>query len=132
MKIVLDTNVLIAAFIAHGACNELLEHCALNHEIVLSPFILDEFRNKLVDKFGFTSREAGGAVRLLKSRCQTVTPPPLDKPTCRDPDDDNVIAAALAAACDCIVSGDRDLLALAKPFGIPIVSPAKFWEFESR
>ncbi len=39
MKIVLDTNVLIAAFISHGTCNELLEHCALNHEVILSPFI---------------------------------------------------------------------------------------------
>ena len=28
MKIVLDTNVLIAAFIARGVCSDLLEHCA--------------------------------------------------------------------------------------------------------
>lgn len=44
MKIVLDTNVFIAAFISHGACHELLEHCAIRHEIILSPFIYDEFK----------------------------------------------------------------------------------------
>ena len=40
MKIVLDTNVLIAAFIARGVCSDLLEHCARQHTLVTSEFIL--------------------------------------------------------------------------------------------
>ena len=44
MKVVLDTNVLIAAFITKGVCSELLEHCLRRHEIIMSEFILDEFR----------------------------------------------------------------------------------------
>ena len=51
MRVLLDTNVLIAAFIAHGFCHELLEHCARQHTLVTSDFVLGEFRDKLTDKF---------------------------------------------------------------------------------
>jgi predicted nucleic acid-binding protein len=44
---------------------------------------------------------------------------------CRDPDDDQALALALAARVDLIVSGDDDLLALGSFEGIPIVSPAQ-------
>ena len=42
-----------------------------------------------------------------------------------DPDDDHVIACALAANAELIVSGDSGLLALKEYQGIPIVSPAE-------
>ena len=40
----------------------------------------------------------------------------------RDPDDDHVIACAVAARADAIVSGDRDLLGLGTHEGITILS----------
>ena len=131
MRVVLDTNVLIAAFIAHGVCNELFEHCALNHDIVLSSFIMDEFRTKMLNKFEFSAREVEQAVRLLESRSSMVEPVNLEAPVCRDPDDDAVIGTALAGSCDCIVTGDKDLLDLSSALGIPTVSPSAFWELET-
>ena len=130
MKIVLDTNVLIAAFITHGTCNELLEHCAHNHEVVLSAFIIDEFFQKLTGKFDFTRDEANNAVKLLKSRFEIRIPIQLPQQICRDPDDDKIIGTALAGRCECIVTGDKDLLALQHANGIHIISPSKFWAFE--
>ena len=130
MRLVLDTNVLIAAFISRGVCNELLEHCVLNHEVVLSTFILAEFKDKLTGKFKFTVREANAAVRLVKSRCEIVKISPLDPPVCRDPDDDFVIATAIAGQCACIITGDKDLLDLEKPREIQILAPGSFWRFE--
>ncbi len=44
---------------------------------------------------------------------------------CRDPDDDAVLALALAAKVDFIISGDEDLLAIGVFQGIPILSPAQ-------
>ncbi len=130
MKLVLDTNVLIAAFITHGVCNELLEYCAINHEIILSAFILDEVREKLVRKFDFSSREAEEVIRLLKSRAVLVTPRKLEEPACRDPDDDKILGTAIAGDCECIVTGDKDLLVLRRVRGIRVVNPSDFWATE--
>jgi len=131
MRIVLDTNVLIAAFISHGNCNELLEHCALNHSVILSPFIISELREKLTGKFHYSKREADAVVRLLKSRFEVVRPAALEEAICRDPDDDAIIATALSGNCSCIVSGDKDLLVLEKVQEIHVISPANFWAFEN-
>jgi len=130
MRILLDTNVLIAAFIAHGACSELLEHCAVNHTVFVSPFILSEFRRNLVRKFGFTAREAESAARLLESRFEQITPGAPKLRICRDPDDDHIISAALAASCDCIVTGDKDLLELKQVEDIRVITPSQFWQNE--
>lgn len=43
----------------------------------------------------------------------------------RDPDDDHVLACALAATAELIVAGDPDLLELAAYEGTPIVTPAE-------
>lgn len=132
MRIVLDTNVLLAAFIAHGACSDLLEHCALKHTIVLSPFILNEMTAKLTRRFGFTAAEAEEVVRLLKSKAEIVTPAPLPRRICRDHNDDAIIATALSGGCDCIVTGDKDLLVLKHVKRLPIIQPSHFWKFEDR
>ncbi|MBI2441951.1 MAG: putative toxin-antitoxin system toxin component, PIN family [Lentisphaerae bacterium] len=130
MRIVLDTNVLIAAFIAHGTCNELLEHCALRHVVVLSNFILDELRTVLSEKFGFNAAECREVLALLRSHCVFVQPVWLKSPGCSDPDDDVIIGTAVAGNCDCLVTGDKALQKL-KAYGrTVIVSPGDFWKFE--
>lgn len=131
MKILLDTNVLIAAFIAHGTCNELLEHCVVHHRVYASPFILKEFRDKLVRKFRFTAQEAERAAALLKSRFQIVMPSGPLRRICRDPDDDPIIAAAVAAECAVLVTGDKDLRSLKEIDGIRIISPSDFWAMDA-
>ena len=47
---------------------------------------------------------------------------------CRDPRDDKFLSLAVNGKADCIVSGDKDLLALHPFRGIPIISPAEFLE----
>jgi putative PIN family toxin of toxin-antitoxin system len=46
-------------------------------------------------------------------------PPRLPQPVCREPNDDEVLALALLAQADVIVSGDNDLLVLQSLEGIP-------------
>ena len=131
MRILLDTNVLIAALIARGVCHELLEHCARRHKLVTSDFILDEVRDKLIQKFKYTSEVAEEAARLLRSRMEVVTPASLDAPVCRDADDDNILATASTGNCEFIVTGDKDLLVL-QAFGeVKIVGPGDFQRLES-
>ena len=126
MKIVLDTNVLIAALIARGVCYELLEHCVLRHTLLTSDFILEETQEKLIEKFGYTAELAAEAVTVLRSRMKVVPALKLDRPVCRDPDDDNILAAAVSANCDCVITGDEDLLVLKASEGIDILSPRDF------
>ncbi|MEI8122966.1 MAG: putative toxin-antitoxin system toxin component, PIN family [bacterium] len=130
MKIVLDTNVLIAAFIAHGSCNELIEHCAVHHDITLSKPMLDEFSDVLVRKFGYNVAEAKAAATLIQSRAFMVKPVRLPGAVCRDPDDDVVLATALAGCAQVIVTGDKDLTVLKSYEGIKIIRPADFWQYE--
>jgi len=131
MKVVLDTNVLIAAFITRGACGDVFEHCARHHEIITSDFILSEFRRHLVGKFRFHAGEAKAAIELLCSRAKVVTPAQLGEGICRDPADDVILGTAVAGSADCIVTGDTDLLVIGKFRSIDIVRPAAFAEYEA-
>lgn len=131
MRLLLDTNVLIAAFITRGICTELFEHCARHHILVTSGFILNELREQLTGKFDFTAEEVSAVVRLLLSKMLVVEPVDLSAPACRDPNDDAIIATAVAGNCDCIITGDKDLLVVQRFSGIEIVSPRDFSEYES-
>ncbi len=126
----LDTNVLIAAFISRGHSHELLEHLARHHDLFTSEYILEEFRRTLVVKFTMPKPAVAGAVELQRSRMEIVIPAPLSGVVEQDPDDDMIVATALAAQANCIVTGDRDLLNVAEYEGISIVAPSAFWELE--
>jgi uncharacterized protein len=130
VRIVLDTNVLIAALIARGTCHELLEHCVVQHELITSEFILNELREKLTDKFKYPEAMSDEAVAVLRSRMKVINPTPLKDPVCRDADDDNILAAAVDARCDFIITGDKDLLVLNPYEGVSIVSPRAFFDVE--
>lgn len=131
MRLVLDTNVLIAAFIAKGVCAELLEHCIRRHTVVASNFILNEFRETMAGKFKFTREETEAALKLLAPRVVVVEPATLDSPVSRDADDDKILGTALTGQCVCIVTGDKDLLVLKQFRMIDILSPHDFGEYEA-
>lgn len=131
MNVLLDTNVLIAAFVARGACHELFEHVARHHVLVSSSYILGEFERKLVLKLGFTREEARAARSLVFERATMAEDSSLPTPPTVDPDDIPVLSAAVAARCDCVLTGDKELVALGRIEGVPIMLPSAFWRFES-
>lgn len=59
----------------------------------------------------------------LRQLAEIVDPPPLSAPVSRDPDDDALLALAVAAQADLIITGDADLLTLGSHDRIPIVDP---------
>jgi uncharacterized protein len=131
MKVFVDTNVLISAFVSHtGRCADLLEHCTSVHTVFTSQFVLGEFADKLRSKFKYPQDEIEHALRIVLSAATVVSESSIPRDLCRDPDDNRVIAAAVTAMADCIITGDKDLLDLRNTLGITIVSPSNFGKFE--
>lgn len=131
MKLLLDTNVLVAALVARGVCSDLFEHCVRHHVIISSQPLLDELRGVLIEKFHQRSVDVRAALRLFEEKFTLVVPERLESPTCRDSDDDVVLATARDGGCAAIVTGDQDLLVLDPFQGIRVLSPAAFWKWES-
>lgn len=131
MKLLLDTNLLVAALVARGTCSDLLEHCVRHHVVVSSRPLFDQLRDVLTRKFRQRPLDVRATVRLFEDTFTLVTPAPLDAPVCRDTDDDVVLATARAGECATIVTGDQDLLVLDPFQGIRVLAPSAFWKWES-
>jgi putative PIN family toxin of toxin-antitoxin system len=130
MRVVLDTNVLVAAFIARGVCADVFERVIVDHELVLSPHIVSEFKRVMVEKFQLDASRVERSIALLHRIGRMVDPSPLAERICRDEDDDAVLALARSSGATCIVTGDEDLLILEIFEKVPIITPRAFLTFE--
>lgn len=133
-KAVLDTTVLVSAFLVPGgAAAQLLFRAGHDFTLALSPDILDELVATLLTKpkirksYIFTDAQvheyAAHVVELTGLVAHTVEPL---TGVVRDPKDDMIIACAITVGADFIVSRDKDLLSLADYQGVAIVSPRQF------
>ena len=128
MKVVFDTNILIAAFITEGICAKLLLRARKKQfHLLICPFILREFEHTLAKKIKAGKDEVKDALELISEAAkETIHPTSEVTGVCRDADDNNILACALAAEADYIVTGDKDLLELKSYRGIKIITPKGF------
>jgi len=127
VTVVLDTNVLVAALVAEGLCREVVHRVIRMRGAVTSGPLLDELDATLRRTFTVTPVTAA-FLEAFRKLARVVEVVPLDAPVCRDPDDDLVLATAVAAGANLIVTGDDDLLVLGTYAGIAIVSPRRLLE----
>ena len=127
MRVVYDTNVLATTFSSRSEIQR-LKHAILSDRIMLitSSFILNELETVLVSRFGLTRQSAKARKNLLARIAEVVRVLNIEK-VARDPDDDFVLATALAGHANYILTHDKDLLVLNEYEGIKIVPPAVFW-----
>ncbi|OGA08428.1 MAG: putative toxin-antitoxin system toxin component, PIN family [Betaproteobacteria bacterium RIFCSPHIGHO2_12_FULL_69_13] len=131
MRLVADTNTVVSALLWHGAPHRLLE--AVEQEglsFYASRALVDELadvlaRRKLARAVKASGKSVSTLVAEYEGLVQLVEPRTLRRPVGRDPDDEAVIACALAARADLIVSGDKDLRVLKTYQRIRIVGAAE-------
>jgi putative PIN family toxin of toxin-antitoxin system len=130
MKVVVDTNVLIPGVFFGGMPARVPEAWRDGKfDLVASPDILEEYRRvgeELAARF--TGVSLAPLLALLVMTAEIIEPPGLTEQVSRDPDDDKFIACALAGDCQCIISGDKDLLEVSGYQGIKVVAPREFLE----
>jgi putative PIN family toxin of toxin-antitoxin system len=132
MKVVLDVNVWISGLLWGGVLGQILK-LAKNQTITIfaSEKILADLEVTLeLPKFQSRKQYWGYTTQYLMAVVQKLTQPcvdrPLQVPQLRDPDDAVILATALVAKAEVIVTGDLDLLTLDNFENIPIITPKEF------
>jgi len=126
---VFDCNVLISAIGWGGyprACFNLV--AAGQVTLCLTPEIWTEYDQRVPEVLA-EKRPGVDARPMLDWILRTaimVEPAPLGKRRSRDLKDDRYLTCALGAGAKFIVTSDRDLLDLEKPFGIKMRKPVEF------
>lgn len=127
MRIVLDTNIVVSALLWRGANYRLLEaiRSASDALLVASAPLIEELADVLdrphcASRYALIGKTPAQVIADYLEAVALVEPANIT-PRSVDPDDDMVLATALAGAADLIVSGDADLLDLKHFHGIDIV-----------
>lgn len=125
MRILYDTNVLVAMLSRRESIAVFKKQLENGVVHISSPFILAEVEAVLVKKLKLTKQKAKATTRLLERQSVIVNPEKIEK-LCRDPFDDYVLAAAVSAKVDYLVTADKDLLVLEKHKKVVIIHPKEF------
>ncbi|WP_253074875.1 putative toxin-antitoxin system toxin component, PIN family [Cupriavidus pinatubonensis] len=125
----LDTNVLVSGLAYPGSVPGRIVAAWRQGglDVVLSRYILDEMIRVLprLPRLQMTATEIRDLADSLMFLAEIVEPSGTPDEALRDPADQPILLTLLAAKAQYLVTGDKDLLALADRY--PIVTPADFW-----
>jgi putative PIN family toxin of toxin-antitoxin system len=139
-SVVVDTTVLISGFITpEGVSANLLKRARAGaFTLCLSREIIEEMRSRLLyrrrirERYQYTDGGVQQHCNDLEGACRLITDLPPVTGVVRDPNDDMVVACALEAGADYIVTRDKDLLILGAYQDIRIVTPRQLLEYLER
>lgn len=128
MRVFLDTNVLVSAFATRGVCEGLLRYVLAEHDLVTGEVVLAELERILLTRFRLSAEAVTDVLLLLQEFPVVPRPDAPSQVDIRDADDAWVLASALAAEADVLVTGDKDLLDLRQEqeIGIQVMDPREF------
>lgn len=128
MRVFLDTNVIVAAVSTRGLCADVLRETLARHVLVASADLLAEVRGVLQNKLGVPAGTVDEVVAWLRESALPAEPArTMDLPL-KDRADRGLVSAAIEARADLFVTGDREILGLARHGTMEIVSPRAYWE----
>jgi uncharacterized protein len=127
VRVFLDTNVLASAFATRGLCADVMRDVLAEHILVTGDVVLLELRRVLRAKLKVPADTVDAIEEFLREHEVVPKPRAPHELPVRDPDDRWVLASAVEARADVLVTGDRDLLDLGKKAPLLIVDPRGFW-----
>jgi putative PIN family toxin of toxin-antitoxin system len=128
LKIVLDTNVLVAGLLSpFGPCGDIVRMVSSGDlTLCCDARILSEYREVLKrPKFRFAEDGIDALLDFIASRGQMVAPSPLPKPL-PDPDDEPFLEVAIAGRAACLATGNRVHFPGRLRQGVKVLSPREF------
>jgi predicted nucleic acid-binding protein len=133
VRVFLDTNVLASAFGTRGLCADVLRLVLGEHELVTGEVVIEELRRALSRKFGMPADTVKEYERFLRGYHVERKPRQLPDLELSEQGDLLVVASAVSARAEFVITGDHEMLALKKkPEGLRIVSPREFWNLATR
>lgn len=129
MRVFLDTNVLVSAFATRGLSADVVRLVLAEHELIVGQIVLDELRRVLEQKIGLSESAVEEALGILEEHRVVPTAGTDPGVEVADPSDERVLATALEAGAEVLVTGDRDLLSVKDQVqDLRILDPRGFWE----
>jgi len=129
IRAVYDCNVILSGIGWNGSARKCLKLVAERRVFLfVTDEILAEYEAVIPETLAEEVPEVNPHPKLawIKSKARLVGASPLGKRRSRDAKDDVYLAAALGASAEYMVTYDKDLLDLERPFGIEMVRPAEF------
>ena len=129
IRAVYDCNVVMSGIGWNGAARQCLKLAASRQVFLyVTDEILAEYETVIPEIIAEEMPKIDPQPKLawIRNKSRRVEPVPLGKRRSRDVKDDIYLAAAMAASATCLVTYDKDLLTLGKPFGIETIRPAEF------
>jgi len=125
MKVVLDTNIFLSGLMLPESVPGKIVSAwrSSAFELVLSEPMFTEIARvlaypKIRKRIAWTDEDIDHFIALLRFRAEIVDIQSIHAVVPRDPDDAPILATFIAAAADCLVSGDQDLLELRDDYAI--------------
>jgi len=128
VKVFFDTNVLVSAFTTRGLSADLMRLVIAQHELLTGEVNLTEFRRVLRDRFRVPPADISALERQLREHTVVAKPAAPSELRMRDPDDAWVLASAISGGADILVTGDKDLLSIARQAPLPVLDPRGCWD----
>ena len=128
IKVVLDTNVIIAAFVARGLSNSVFELCLDKFEVIISEYIINEISKKLINKVKIPEEKVKEIIDFLRDYYTIANYENFKESISGDKKDDEILALAKGSSSKYIVTVDKDLLVLINFEDIRIINPRQLWE----
>jgi len=129
IRAVYDCNVIMSGIGWNGAARNCLKLVACRQVFLyVTEEILAEYEAVIPETLAEETPKIDPLPKLawIRNKSRLVEPAPLGKRRSRDAKDDIYLAAAIAASATFIITYDKDLLTLGKPFGIDIIRPPEF------